>query len=186
MRSLWMTCLVAGVVSLQGCKCQQEEKKEAGAGGEVKTEAPATGEAPAGGEVKTESKAPEVAKAPTAAEIEKKEMTEKIKKLVKIEDLVEGKGAEATSGHPIVVHYTSGVLNGNEFDSSLARKSPFSFTLGAGQVLPVWDECIQGMKIGGKRKLTVPPELGYGNKGLGSVIPPDSTLVYTIELLEVH
>jgi FKBP-type peptidyl-prolyl cis-trans isomerase len=103
---------------------------------------------------------------------------------VKIEDLKVGVGKEATSGHEVVVHYTGWLTNGTKFDSSVG-KAPFTFTLGAGQVIAGWDQGVQGMKVGGKRKLTIPPELGYGAQGAGGVIPPNATLVFEVELLDV-
>lgn len=102
-----------------------------------------------------------------------------------IEDLVVGTGAEAKSGNLITVNYSGTLLNGTKFDSSYDRGDPFSFTLGAGEVIAGWDQGFSGMKIGGKRKLTIPSHLGYGERGAGSDIPPNSTLVFEVELLEV-
>jgi len=104
---------------------------------------------------------------------------------LKIEDLVGGTGAEAKAGDTVSVHYTGWLINGTEFDSSLKRGQPFEFTLGQGRVIQGWDEGVAGMKVGGKRKLTIPPELGYGARGSGSQIPPNSTLVFEVELLEI-
>jgi len=101
-----------------------------------------------------------------------------------ITDLEIGDGAEATSGKKVTVNYRGMLENGKEFDSSYGR-GPFSFSLGAGQVIKGWDEGVAGMKIGGKRKLTIPPELGYGSRGAGGVIPPNATLIFEVELLEV-
>lgn len=102
------------------------------------------------------------------------------------EDLVTGNGAEAVAGKTIVVHYTGWLTNGSKFDSSKDRNDPFSFRLGAGQVIRGWDEGFSGMKVGGKRKLTIPPEMGYGARGAGGVIPPNATLVFEVELLDVR
>ncbi|MBI4869810.1 MAG: FKBP-type peptidyl-prolyl cis-trans isomerase [Candidatus Wallbacteria bacterium] len=100
-------------------------------------------------------------------------------------DLKSGTGTEAASGKQVVVHYTGWLENGKEFDSSRTRAVPFSFPLGAGQVIKGWDEGVAGMKTGGLRKLIIPSGLGYGERGAGNVIPPNSTLIFEVELLEV-
>lgn len=102
------------------------------------------------------------------------------------EDLKVGTGAEAVSGKQISVHYTGWLTDGKKFDSSVDRGQPFSFRLGAGQVIQGWDQGFAGMKVGGKRKLTIPPEMGYGSRGAGGVIPPNATLVFEVELLGVQ
>jgi len=102
-----------------------------------------------------------------------------------IEDLTVGSGAEAKTGDTVSVHYTGTLIDGSKFDSSLDRGTPFTFTLGAGQVIQGWDEGIAGMKVGGKRKLTIPPELGYGAGGYPPVIPGNATLIFEVELLEI-
>jgi FKBP-type peptidyl-prolyl cis-trans isomerase len=104
---------------------------------------------------------------------------------LKKEDVVVGTGAEAVSGKEVVVHYTGTLTDGTKFDSSKDRNEPFSFNLGAGQVIKGWDEGVAGMKVGGTRKLTIPPEMGYGASGAGGVIPPNATLLFEVELLEV-
>jgi peptidylprolyl isomerase len=104
---------------------------------------------------------------------------------LKYEDLKEGTGAEALEGSMVEVHYTGWLTNGTKFDSSLDRKQPFRFQLGQGRVIKGWDEGVVGMKVGGKRKLTIPPELGYGQRGAGGAIPPNATLVFEVELLGV-
>jgi len=102
-----------------------------------------------------------------------------------IEDIVVGDGAQATKGKLISVHYTGTLEDGTKFDSSLDRGSPFEFVLGAGQVIQGWDEGFDGMKVGGKRKLVIPPEMGYGEYGAGGIIPPNATLIFDVELLDV-
>jgi len=102
-----------------------------------------------------------------------------------MEELVVGSGDEAKSGQDVSVHYTGWLTNGKKFDSSKDRGDPFVFPLGQGQVIKGWDEGVQGMKVGGKRKLTIPSALGYGSRGAGGVIPPNATLVFEVELLSV-
>lgn len=104
---------------------------------------------------------------------------------MQIEELTVGTGTEAKKGHLAVVHYTGWLTDGTKFDSSLDRDDPFSFALGGGSVIRGWDEGVVGMKIGGKRKLTIPPHMGYGARGAGGVIPPNATLVFEVELLDV-
>ena len=102
---------------------------------------------------------------------------------LKYVDLEVGEGAEAVSGKAVEVHYTGWLENGTKFDSSLDRQEPFTFRLGAGEVIEGWDQGVAGMKVGGKRKLTIPPDLGYGDQGAGGVIPPGATLIFEVELL---
>jgi FKBP-type peptidyl-prolyl cis-trans isomerase len=104
---------------------------------------------------------------------------------ISIQDHVVGEGAPATGpGQFVTVHYTGWLENGSEFDSS-RRREPFSFPFGVGFVIPGWDQGLIGMRVGGKRRLTIPPELGYGASGMGNLIPPNATLVFEIELLEI-
>ncbi len=104
---------------------------------------------------------------------------------LQIEEIQVGTGAEAKPGHSVAVHYTGTLTNGSKFDSSRDRNESFDFKLGAGMVIKGWDQGVAGMKVGGRRKLTIPPELGYGAGGYPPVIPPNSTLIFDIELLEV-
>lgn len=104
---------------------------------------------------------------------------------LKYVDLVVGTGREAAAGNLATVHYTGWLTNGTKFDSSVDRRDPFSFPIGSGKVIRGWDEGVVGMKVGGKRKLTIPPQLGYGARGAGGVIPPNATLVFDVELLDV-
>jgi FKBP-type peptidyl-prolyl cis-trans isomerase len=103
----------------------------------------------------------------------------------KIEDLVKGQGVEAVRGKTVEVHYTGWLTDGTRFDSSVGG-APFSFSLGAGEVIEGWDRGVAGMKVGGTRKLTLPPELGYGAAGAPPDIPPNATLVFEVELLAVY
>ena len=96
-----------------------------------------------------------------------------------------GTGDAAVAGKPVRVHYTGWLTDGKKFDSSMDRGQPFVFPLGAGQVIKGWDEGVAGMKVGGKRQLRIPPELGYGARGAGGVIPPNATLIFDVELLGV-
>jgi len=101
------------------------------------------------------------------------------------EDLKPGTGAEAVTGKRVTVHYVGTLTDGSKFDSSRDRGKGFSFSLGAGEVIRGWDEGVAGMKVGGLRRLTIPPQLGYGDRGFPPVIPPRSTLVFEVELLAV-
>ena len=112
-------------------------------------------------------------------------MQEENKDLI-IEDIVIGEGEGIINGQKAIMHYTGTLLDGTKFDSSLDRNEPFPFVLGAGQVIAGWDQGILGMKVGGKRKLTIPSDLGYGPGGAGSIIPPNATLIFDVELLEIQ
>lgn len=103
---------------------------------------------------------------------------------LKVEDLTVGTGAEAVAGATVSVHYTGWLTDGKKFDSSVDRGQPFTFQLGAGHVIKGWDEGVVGMKVGGKRKLTIPPALAYGDRDIGNgLIPPNSTLIFEVELI---
>ena len=105
---------------------------------------------------------------------------------VKIETLAEGMGRSPATGDTVVVHYTGWLENGTKFDSSRDRNEPFDFILGRGQVIKGWDEGVATMRVGQKAKITIPPALGYGASGAGGVIPPNATLIFEVELLEVR
>jgi len=127
---------------------------------------------------------------PGTKEISKMDAT--VGSLKKIE-VKQGNGAEAVAGKPVVVHYTGWLYDpaqpegkGKKFDSSVDRREPFSFPLGGGRVIRGWDEGVAGMKVGGKRTLIIPADLAYGARGAGGVIPPNATLVFDVELLEVR
>ena len=120
---------------------------------------------------------------PKVKEREKKVIT--TKSGLKFIDEVEGTGATAKAGDQVSVHYTGKLKDGAKFDSSVDRNKPFDFPLGAGRVIKGWDEGVAGMKVGGKRKLIIPPELGYGAAGAGGVIPPNAQLHFDVELLKI-
>ncbi len=125
----------------------------------------------------------EAVKPATKAELAKK--AEEERKLISIEEIAPGAGAEAKDGDMVEIHYVGTFPDGKKFDSSRDRGQTFSFKLGAGQVIKGFDMGVLGMKVGGKRKVTIPPELGYGARGAGSAVPPNSTLVFEIELISV-
>lgn len=127
-----------------------------------------------------QSTAPEVTAPETNAGTPTSDVTELV-----IEDLVVGTGAEAKTGDAVTVHYTGWLTDGSEFDSSVGGQ-PFQFVLGNGEVIPGWDQGVAGMKVGGKRKLTIPPDLAYGAAGAGGgIIPPNATLVFDVELVSI-
>lgn len=119
---------------------------------------------------------------------EKKEIISENKEVqtVKIETLQEGSGEASKTGDLVTVHYTGTLENGTKFDSSVDRGTPFGFTLGENRVIQGWELGVLGMKVGEKRKLTIPPELGYGSQGAGELIPPNATLLFEVELLKIN
>ena len=130
--------------------------------------------------------------APTSAAEGQSKLNATSENLQKI-DFKQGQGAEATPGHTVVVHYTGWLYDpakpdshGAKFDSSRDRSAPFTFPLGAGRVIKGWDQGVAGMKVGGHRTLVIPPQLGYGARGAGGVIPPNATLIFDVELLDVQ
>jgi len=122
---------------------------------------------------------------------QKKDEGKKEKKVVttksglKYEELKEGTGKEAKGGDTVEVHYTGWLTDGKKFDSSVDRGQPFPFKLGAGKVIKGWDEGVAGIKVGGKRKLYIPPELGYGKRGYPGAIPPNAELIFEVELISI-
>lgn len=104
---------------------------------------------------------------------------------LKIEDIVIGSGAEVKKGDQILIHYLGTLEDGTKFDSSYDRNQPFDTQIGVGMLIAGWDQGIPGMKVGGKRKLTIPSELGYGARGAGALIPPNSTLIFEVELIDI-
>jgi FKBP-type peptidyl-prolyl cis-trans isomerase FkpA len=138
------------------------------------------------------SGAPALAQVPTATAPTNTSKTDATVTELRKTDVKTGTGTEAVRGRAVIVHYTGWLYDpaaaagkGTKFDSSLDRKIPFGFILGAGRVIRGWDEGVAGMKVGGQRTLIVPPHLGYGERGAGGVIPPNATLLFDIELLEV-
>ena len=171
MRNGFLTTLALTVFTFAACSSTpQQEKPAAPSEPAPQTAAPAPLEAP--------KEAAEVAK-PAAPE--PKMMT--TPSGLKYQDLAVGKGPMPKAGSHVMVHYTGWLTNGQKFDSSVDRNQPFTFTLGRGEVIKGWDEGVASMHVGGKRKLTIPPGLGYGKRGAGGVIPPDATLVFEVELL---
>ena len=134
----------------------------------------------------TTTAAPEVAKPPAPAETPAAANEVTTSSGLKYQDLVVGNGPLAESGSQVTVHYTGWLTDGTKFDSSLDRNQPFPFTIGAGNVIRGWDEGVKGMRVGGKRKLTIPYDLAYGAEGRPPVIPPKATLIFDVELLSVR
>lgn len=132
-----------------------------------------------------QTSAPSATITPTAEPIATGSANPKMEGKLIIVDEKLGTGEEATAGKKVTVNYTGTLTDGTKFDSSLDRGTPFTFNLGAGEVIQGWDQGVSGMKVGGKRKLTIPPSLGYGSQGMG-IIPPNSTLIFEVELLNVE
>lgn len=156
---------VLAIALLAGCNQYEAQKAASAAGATPST--PSTPPAPA------------AAATPTGGKVHK------LPSGLQYEDMVVGSGKMAEPGMNVSVHYTGWLTDGTKFDSSLDRNQAFQFQLGAGMVIRGWDEGVKGMRIGGKRKLTIPSDMGYGAQGAGGVIPPNATLVFDVELLDV-
>ena len=173
-----LVCSVMALAALAACtKREVVRNKQSGVPSQATTvPAPTAVSSPVAAAAMTAAVAPTPTAVPKAADPELGSL--------KITDKEIGSGTEATAGHQVTVHYTGRLLTGKQFDSSIGR-GPFSFKLGAGQVIKGWDLGVAGMKVGGKRQLVIPPHLGYGSQDMG-VIPPNSTLVFDVELLGVQ
>ncbi|MBI1798303.1 MAG: FKBP-type peptidyl-prolyl cis-trans isomerase [Candidatus Eisenbacteria bacterium] len=187
--ALW---IVAGLL-FAAVGCNQSGaggNSSATAGADSKSSATSTGTSTTGGATSSTARsamssgAASSATAGSAVSSTPKEVT--MPNGLKYEDLRVGDGAIAESGMTATVNYTGWLTDGTKFDSSLDSGKPFSFRLDAGQVIRGWDEGVKGMRVGGKRKLTIPPDLGYGAAGAGGAIPPNATLVFDVELLGVR
>lgn len=161
-----MPAAVLAIALLAGCNQYEAQQAASGAGA---TATPSTPSTPA----------PAAAATPTGGKVHK------LPSGLQYEDMVVGSGKMAEPGMNVSVHYTGWLTDGTKFDSSLDRNQAFQFQLGAGMVIRGWDEGVKGMRIGGKRKLTIPSDMGYGAQGAGGVIPPNATLVFDVELLDV-
>lgn len=177
---LFFSALVVSVVSIAavsagtGCSKLTEPPRQE----QIQTEPAAVAEV-------NKAAAPQATATATAKPAEKPAEAPPSNEKLETKDLVVGKGTEAKAGDTVKVHYVGTLPDGKEFDASKKHGQPFEFELGAGRVIKGWDQGVAGMKIGGKRKLTVPPSLGYGARGAPPVIPPNSTLIFEVELLEV-
>jgi FKBP-type peptidyl-prolyl cis-trans isomerase FkpA len=166
---LWVLVVALFItIGLGGCSTQ--------------TRSPAQGTTPSGAQSAAQPSRPESQTSTPAAS---NGNAEKTAGLI-IADEAVGEGPAAKSGDRVTVHYTGWLTDGTKFDSSKDKDQPFSFSLGAGNVIAGWDQGVAGMKVGGKRKLTIPPDLGYGARGAGGVIPPNATLKFDVELLKIN
>jgi peptidylprolyl isomerase len=175
----YLLALSLGVFVLSSCSSQSGNQQAAGGGGNPPKQAEQASTPPA----QTQSPAPTSPAGPTPTT---EAQTQVLPSGLKYVDLVPGTGASPQVGQMVSVHYTGWLVDGKKFDSSVDRGQPFQFMLGKGQVIKGWDEGVASMKIGGKRKLIIPPALGYGGRSVGNgLIPPNSTLVFEVELLGV-
>ncbi|MEJ2421306.1 MAG: FKBP-type peptidyl-prolyl cis-trans isomerase [Acidobacteriota bacterium] len=198
MKLKWLLFAVAavGLIALAACKKQEAPAKEAQANTpetqapaqQAAPEAPANQPAAEAPKAETSKPAPEASKpaepSKPAAKKELKYVT--LPDGLKYADMKVGTGEAAKAGDEVVVNYTGRLKDGTVFDSSYSRHQPFTFTLGAGRVIKGWDVGVAGMKVGGKRRLIIPPDLAYGARGAGGVIPPNATLTFDVQLLEIH
>jgi peptidylprolyl isomerase len=175
-RTTWTLALVAVVALAVGACAKKAPEAPAPQAEPAKAEAPAPAPTPAAA---VEAPAPEAAPASVGDKV-------KAPSGLEYEILTVGNGVIPQPGQTVRVHYTGWLTDGTKFDSSVDRGQPFQFVLGRGQVIKGWDEGLSTMRIGDKRKLTIPPELGYGPRGAGAVIPPDATLVFEVELLGIQ
>jgi peptidylprolyl isomerase len=179
---------VAMALAVVGCKSQAPEAPKAGAEAQKPATTAQKPPEPRNAEAPATSKPAQAPAAPAAQEDPLKDATNltTTPSGLKYQDLKPGEGATPQAGQTVVVHYTGWLTDGKKFDSSVDRGQPFKFRLGQGMVIKGWDEGLSTMKVGGKRKLVIPPELGYGPRGAGGVIPPNATLVFDVELLGVQ
>jgi peptidylprolyl isomerase len=176
-RQFGMLLWALGLALAGGCGRESAPPEAMSAGNTTTNEAAPAANAPAGTDSSKETKLP-------GAEMGSAKI-EKTASGLQYADLVVGKGSPPDAGQTVVVHYIGWLTDGKKFDSSVDRGQPFDFPLGQGHVIKGWDEGVAGMRIGGKRKLIIPPDLGYGARGAGGVIPPNATLVFDVELLDV-